>query len=189
MATAMSSHLNLGLRHIFPVYPFLFVFIGVAAADAFARFPGFATWILPILALGLAAETYFAYPDFLPFFNVAAGGARGGLRLLSDSNLDWGQDLPDLAQWQSQHPDCQLYLCYFGTVDPHYYKVHYINLPGSAAPPDQLRPNALPPVFAISATQLQGTYLTARNRDEYDKYRLRQPIAVLGGSIYLYEGK
>jgi hypothetical protein len=187
MATVMPSHVDLGLRYIFPVYPFLFVFLGVAAADAFARIPRIAAWIVPILALGLAVETFFAYPDFLPFFNVAAGGAGGGVRLLSDSNLDWGQDLPALHDWQKDHPDQQLLLCYFGSADPRYYGIHYLGLPGSLAQPDQLQLTGQPRVFAISATHLQGTYLATALRNEYDKHRQRRPIAVLGGSIYLYD--
>ena len=74
MAVAMRSHLNIGLRHIFPVYPFLFVFLGVIAAQCFARHPKITCWIVSLLFLGLACETWSAYPNYLPFFNVAAGG-------------------------------------------------------------------------------------------------------------------
>jgi hypothetical protein len=190
MAMAMSSHVNLGLRLIFPVYPFLFVFLGVAAADAFARVPRTAAWIVPILALGLAVETFFAYPDFLPFFNVAAGGARGGVRLLGDSNLDWGQDLPALRDWQKLHPDRQLALCYFGTADPRYYGIHYVNLPGSQAPQDLPLSDHDPAIVAISATTLQGLEMPSAIHRRYQLFlRGRQPIAILGGSIYLYEGR
>jgi len=188
MIVAMRSHLDLGIRHVLPVYPFLFIFLGVVAADAWKRFGQPAAWIISILILGLALETYGAYPNYIPFFNVAAGGYRGGVRLLGDSNIDWGQDLPDLADWQVHHPDRQLWLCYFGTVDPLYYGIHYINLPGSDAPPDQFGPNGLPPVFAISATAFGGQHLRPEQRAVYDRFRSAQPLAILGGSIWLYDG-
>jgi hypothetical protein len=186
-AAVMSSNLNLGLRHIFPIYPFLFIFIGVVAARAWRRKPAATTALASVFLLGVIAETAFAYPDYIPFFNIAAGGSRGGLYLLGDSNLDWGQDLPDLSQWQKHHPDKQLYLCYFGGADPRYYGVRYINALGSFAPPNQKSPLNLPPVLAISATNLQGIYESPEIRNFFAPLLKQKPIAVLGGSIYLYD--
>jgi hypothetical protein len=185
-AAAMCTPLNLGLRHILPVYPYLFILLGVMAAFAARRRPGITALLVCILALGVAAETYCAYPDFIPFFNIAAGGSRGGLELLSDSNLDWGQDLPALAAWQRSHPDRQLLLSYFGSADPRYYGIHYIEIPGDIFPhPDQVAPSNFPRVYAISATNLQGTYLpdTLNLKWLHD----RRPLAILGGSIYLFD--
>lgn len=84
-------------------------------------------------------ETLAGYPDYLAFFNLPSGGSRGGLSLLGDSNLDWGQDLPALADWQRQHPEPTLYLSYSGTADPAAYGIRYINLPGGYpyGPPPQ----------------------------------------------------
>ena len=93
LATAMTSDLNLGIRHILPIYPFLFVILGLTAADGLRRFPRPSTLVISLFLLGLALETYTAYPDFIPFFNVAAGGWENGPRLLGDSNVDWGQGL------------------------------------------------------------------------------------------------
>lgn len=189
---AIRGSFDIGLRHIFPIYPFLFLAAGVAFSKWWAQRPRAAVWIGPALALGLAAESLAAFPNFIPFFNLAAGGARGGLDLLSDSNIDWGQDLPLLAQWQRHHEQTPLYLCYFGTAPPPYYGIHYINLAGSYAP-DTPGSEAFregkpltPGVIAISATQLQGTYLPPVLRDGYRPLQHQTPIAVLGGSIYLY---
>jgi hypothetical protein len=187
LAAAMASPLDLGLRHVLPVYPYLFILLGVMAAMAARRFPRATAAIVCLVGLGLATETYCAYPDFIPFFNIAAGGARGGLELLSDSNLDWGQDLPALAAWQRQHSDRQLYLSYFGTADPRYYGIYYVEIPGTLpAHPDQTTPQNLPKAYAISATTLQGTYLDLSQSDQLKWYRSHQPTAVLGGSIYVY---
>jgi hypothetical protein len=190
MLAAIISGFNLGLRNILFIYPFLFVFLGVAAAFLYARAPSIAIAIIAIFTLGLAIETFSAFPDFIPFFNVAAGSSRGGLRLLSDSNLDWGQDLPDLKTWLDAHPDENLCLCYFGAADPRVYGIHYLNLPYSMAPDDLPIPRKLPHplALAISATALQGMTMTS---EEYHTYQQllaeKKPIAVLGGSIYLYQ--
>ena len=188
MAMAMRSNLNIGLRHIFPVYPFLFVFLGVIAAQSFNRRPKLTCWIVSLLFLGLACETWAAYPNYIPFFNVAAGGSRGGLGLLSDSNIDWGQDLPALAHWQREHEDRQLFFCEFGLPDPRYYGLHYIEMTGSQlSQPDETVPSGLPEVYAISAVQLQGPYSTPYEIGIYSRFLKEKPLEVLNGTIYLYD--
>jgi hypothetical protein len=64
-------------------------------------------------------------PQYLAYFNELTGGPAGGNRVLADSNLDWGQDLPRLAAWQRRHPEAApLSFSYFGTSDPVRYGVH-----------------------------------------------------------------
>lgn len=185
--SAMAGNLDLGLRYVLPLYPFLYILIGLAVAWSLARWRTSARAVCLSLAVGLVAESLAAFPDYIPFFNVAVGGSRGGLKLLGDSNLDWGQDLPALAAWQQANPGRRLYLCYFGMADPASYGIQYVNLPGGFAygPTPEL-PSA-PGVIAISATNLQGIFLTEEYRQTYALLREAQPLAVLGGSIYLFE--
>jgi hypothetical protein len=182
---ALTAAVNVGLRHLFPVFPFLDVFIGIAAARTW-RSGGGGKWLVGILAAALAVETLAAYPDFISFFNIACGGERGGLALLGDSNLDWGQDLPLLAQWQRQHPEEKLYLDYFGTCDPAAYGIKYTNVPGGYVygPPPQ--PPSAPGIAAVSATKLQRLFVIDPKRDFATQFEHAQPIDVLGGSIYLF---
>jgi len=183
---AMGGNLNLGLRHVLCAYPFLFVAAGVVAAKWWRMRPSSFGPVLATLGIALAAESGLAYPDFIPFFNSFAGGSRDGLRLLGDSNLDWGQDLPALAQWQRKHPEIRLYLAYFGVADPAYYQIDYINMPQGYpyGPPIELPDK--PGVIAISATTLQGIYLPPDWYLYYTELRQAQPLEVLHGSIYLF---
>lgn len=179
LTVAMCSHLNIGFRHVLPVYPPLFVLAGWMWARRAPKLTRPLRLAIPLLLLlALSAETIWACPDFIPFFNVACGGNRGGIRLLGDSNLDWGQDLPQLAQWQREHPQVPLYLQYFGTPNPAYYHIRWLD-PQSPAPRQA-------GVLAISATYLQGLYLDDQQRKLFQPLLNRQPMAVLGGSIYLY---
>jgi hypothetical protein len=185
--SALRTHLNIGLRHILPVYPFLSIAVGVMAAMALRRWPRYTAIVLAGLALCLVLETSGAYPDYIPYFNEACG-ARGGLALLGDSNLDWGQELFALADWMRAHPDRQLYFCSFGMADPKYYQLHYIMLPGSLSGfPDQTRPNHGYPVIALSPTALQGQFLPFTEYGLYAPYRHAKPIAVRGGALYLFD--
>jgi hypothetical protein len=190
-AFALTSHLNIGVRHMLPIYPFLFLIVGRFASHAATTLASSRRKLVyalgAVLACGLLAETLGAYPNFIPFFNLPSGGARGGLRLLSDSNLDWGQDLPLLAEWQSRHPNERLYLCYFGSVDPPFYGIRYLNLPNGHSIDRPAHLPTAPGVIAISASKLQGMYVDPDVRPFYDGLRARPPREVLGGSIYLYD--
>jgi hypothetical protein len=186
MLAAMHSGLDIGIRHILPVYPFLYIFLGIAVGRAAAKFGKPVKIILVVLFFGLAAETFAAFPDYIPFFNVAVGGYRGGARLRGDSNLDWGQELPDIARWQAKHTGYQLMLYYWGSGDPRYYGIHYARLPESFAPPDQRRPTGQKPYWAISVVALQGSALHPKEYAFYAPFRVRKPTEILGGCIYLY---
>jgi hypothetical protein len=91
--SAMLGNLSIGIRHILPVIPLLYLFIAVVLVEA--RLSG----LLGALALVGCIETARIHPDYLAFFNMAAGGPDRGQRFLLDSNLDWGQDVKRLAEW------------------------------------------------------------------------------------------
>jgi hypothetical protein len=184
LAAAMSQNLNLGLRHVLPIYPLLFAAAGLGVSRIWEWRKAWAIAFGVAIIGGLAIESCCAFPDYIPFFNVMAGGSRGGLRLLSDSNLDWGQDLPLLAAWQRKHPGTKLYLAYFGAAEPAWFGVHATNLVDGFASP---QPINSPGVIAISATVLQGTYSPLRENGPYWSVLWKfKPFEVLGGSIYLF---
>ena len=184
---SISSNLNIGLRHVLPVYPWLFMGVAMAAAWAWRWRRSVAAVAAGVLAMGLAVESFAISPDYLTFFNVAAGGQRGGLHRLGDSNLDWGQDLPALAEWQKRNPDVPLYLSYFGMVDPAFYKIRYLNMPGGYI----LNPQVFAPprdgVLAVSATNLQCVYMAPPFVADYERLRAMEPTEILGGTIYVYD--
>jgi hypothetical protein len=182
----IASSPDQGLRYLLPAYPFLYLLIAVAAARLWERFGSARIAIVAALVV-LAIETLSAFPNFIPYFNLAAGGSRGGLRILGDSNLDWGQGLAELARWRAQHNDRQLYLCYFGAVDPAFYGIDCRYFPGSF--PGDRSPSPLQAhcYVAVSATHLQGIYLPPRLREFYASLAQRAPMAVIAGSIYVYE--
>jgi hypothetical protein len=199
-AAAVLSRLNIGLRHLSPVYPFLLTGIGLLAAWLWRSLP---PRVGPAVVVGafvlLAAEVVPHRLQYIQFFNLAAGGSRGGLRLLSDSNLDWGQDLFRLIDWQKRNPTERLYVIYFGPTDLRAAGLRCLNAPGSWAPRPPQPPPPPPPrpphpqsrptpgsVLAISATHLQGTHYLSGLRKEVTAWQKQQPLEVLGGTIYLY---
>jgi hypothetical protein len=198
MVVAMVSRFNIGYRHILPMLPFAYVLLGGVPSELTRLLGARRTAVVVVGAcVLLAAETLTARPFFLPFFNVVAERSRGGLDLLSDSNLDWGQALPALRRWMDDQHVTRMNLCYFGTADPAAYGLRVVPLAGSNVPnvvevdgagtialPE--RPPELPGYVAISATHLQGTYLSPELREHYAFLRKKQPVAVPGRAIYVY---
>jgi hypothetical protein len=187
--TAMMSNFNLGIRHVLPLLPFLHLACGIIVSRMLWRWGTIGALLAAGLGMALAIESCSAWPGYISFFNAPAGGWRGGVFKLSDSNLDWGQDLKLLADWQKAHPDKNLYLCYFGTADPDYYRIKRVELWGGYDLSQQIIPGAeMPPgIIAMSATRLQGTYMTPQQRDLYSPLHKCEPREILGGTIYLYD--
>jgi hypothetical protein len=182
---AITSNLNHGERHLLPLYPMLAIGVGIIAARSMRLRPVATRIICCVLAVGLAVETLARFPNYIAFFNAPSHPWR--LHLLGDSNLDWGQDLPLLAQWQEQHPGPPLYLAYFGSVNPQLYGIRYHNLPGGyvfGPPPEPIRG---PCVIAISATIRQQIHGPPAMHAWQRILRDQQPREVLGGTIYLYD--
>lgn len=184
LGAAMVSNLNIGLRHILPIYPFFLLVAGCAFAAALRRARALAVVLVLLLA---AVESFSIRPDYLAFFNVAAGGPDRGDAILVDSNLDWGQDLPGLATWMRDHDVEHVNLSYFGTADPEAYGIRCTYLPGSpffAA--ERVAPPRLPGYLAVSVTNLRGVYLNEAGRRLYAPLLDQEPVATIGHSIRIY---
>lgn len=181
-----NSRLNIGLRHFSPMYPFLLTGIALLVAHVWRVTPRRVHLPASLaLLLLLAIEVVPHRLSYIQFFNVAAGGPLGGFKLLSDSNLDWGQDLHRLIAWQRENPHERLYIIYFGPTDLAAAGLRAINAPGSWAPGPQLSPTP-GSVLAISASHLQGTHYLQALRREVTAWQRLTPLAVPGGTIYLF---
>jgi 4-amino-4-deoxy-L-arabinose transferase-like glycosyltransferase len=187
---SMSRSINIGHRHLLPVYPFVLVIAGRVAALAFgpAEKPRTPALAVGALCLWQAVATAAAFPHYLAYFNELAGGSRNGWRLLVDSNLDWGQGLKGLREWMSRSGVPRVKLAYFGTADVKYYGVSAERLPGYQPPPPatiahEVRPGDL---VAVSATLLQGLYVDDRMLPLVERLRKLPPLAVIGHSIFIY---
>jgi len=181
-ATAIPTTLNIGYRHILPIYPVLYILAGAAALlpALGQRRSGL---VLAILCGLFAAESLFAWPNYIAYFNPLMPRGRAHEHLV-DSNLDWGQDLPGLARWlQAYNAGPQrepVYLCYFGNGWPPYEGIEAIALP--PPPNDGLEHPFVPGLYCISATQLVAVNEEASGRWNQQYEKLYQTLrAALAG--------
>jgi hypothetical protein len=184
-ALASYSRVDIGVRVVLPVLPFLYL---VAAGLATPACCCFVRWLVLALSLvwcGLIAQQ--ANPHDLAYFNELAGGSRNGVKYLADSNLDWGQSLPALKEWMNAAGVDVIYLAYFGTDRPEVYGIRFQLLPcyGRVGPPggETVPLNAPRHVLALSANHLNGLFVN----DAYAWLRDRTPVAIIDGSIYVFD--
>jgi hypothetical protein len=185
-AVAMTSGINLGLRHLLPIYPFVLLLASAAIAALLARGRRGQLAVAAILGV-LALEFGTSYPHNLAFFNQLVGGPENGFRYLTDSNVAWGQNLKPLKAWMHANGVEHINLAYFGQADPDYYMIDATYLPGapSFAQPRVGRPQ-LPGYVAISPTVLSGVYLQPRWRLFYAAFNDLEPVAIVGNSMRIY---
>jgi 4-amino-4-deoxy-L-arabinose transferase-like glycosyltransferase len=181
-AFSLTSKLNIGHRHILPTYPVIFILLGGLAAPGVLS--GWGRVVLPCcLLLGQLIASVRIAPHYLAFFNSLAGGPANGWRLLVDSSLDWGQDLPRLRTWLEKNAGAEpVYLSYFGSGEPDYYGIRARRLPfvngfKQQQPYIRLEPG----IYAISATMLVDVYSPTRGpwtleyEKEYQQLRALEP--------------
>jgi hypothetical protein len=185
LAIASGEGMQLGVRYILAILPFLFLIAGASAnlLGGLVKSPRLAFCGMAFLC----AVSLRHQPHQIAYFNELAGGPRGGRYHLLDSNLDWGQDLAQVKRtMQAQQLD-HIGLAYFGTVPPQVLGIDY-ELPPSWQP----RPGR----YAVSVNYVMGRPHVVTQGDgssrstdfqEWGYFRFFTPERTLGGSIDLYD--
>jgi hypothetical protein len=97
MVIPMYSGINIGVRHVLPAIPLLYLFVVLTLGRTKLAFA-------PVLLLiATFIRILLMHPDYLAFFNSLGGGPDQGERFLLDSNLDWGQDQARAARWLQEN--------------------------------------------------------------------------------------
>lgn len=129
LSISVFSHLNIGIRHLLPIMPFVYMVTAALLSEVTLRLRhtnnrrGFMIWSASI-ALGLtygAVSSWSSWPGYLAYFNELAGGKKHGSAVAIDSNCDWGTDLERLRQYVERHHLNDIYVAYFGSISPHTY--------------------------------------------------------------------
>jgi tetratricopeptide (TPR) repeat protein len=189
---AVWSRMNIGLRHVLPIYPFLFVLAGGTAAKLWQSKSKILHGVPLAAGVWLVLSVLIAWPNYLSFFNELIGGSRNGYKVLLDSNLDWGQDLKGLKRWMGERGVPQIQFLYFGIYNaavPRYYGINAIFLPGSWVGTNDLYPDnkALPNYLALSVNHLYGFFRRTGDDEFVKPFRKLQPFAKIEESIWIYK--
>ena len=189
------SSINIGVRYYLPAYPFFFILAGAMLDDLLrdpqARRRALAA-ALAVVSFGWAgAEAARAYPDHMTYMNQLASDAPHWW-YLSDSNVEWGDDVRDLALYLRGRGETRVGGAMLGWQLLELYGVEQTAVfvpPGEGV--EETR------YVAVGASLLNGSTvpkefeegweLTEYERVNYfEDYRRRTPEKIFGGSIYLY---
>jgi len=171
-AFALNAKFNIGERHILPLYPFALLL--AAGIWERARASNLAKGVVILLLCLNAADALRYAPDYLAYFNVFVR-PQNRWRLLTDSNLDWGQGLIALRNYQQQHPNEPFHLAYFGSIDPALYGIQAAPLP-----PHEPTKGTL----VVSPTLLSGQTLS--DLDTYHWLWPYEPQNIIDHALWLY---
>jgi hypothetical protein len=175
---------QIGIRYILPVYPFLFVYAsGVVASPLFRRRG--VRWAVGALGVWLVASSLRSYPDYIPYFNEAAGGPSHGIEWLDDSNVDWGQDLIRLRAYLASRGITDARITGMAAYDPSLY-----GIPGEYLPPHTAvgllsNPDPPPGIYAVSVHLLNRAKLAPNLA--VDPLKDLRPVAVLGHTLWVFD--
>jgi len=107
------ARIDLGVRHILPIYPLLAIVGGYEVTVLF-RHSRFAAVAAAMLVAWVVVDSWRAHPDYLAHFNEFAGSHPE--QILCESDLDWGQDLHRLSLRLKERGIQEFSIAYFGTA-------------------------------------------------------------------------
>ncbi len=170
---------NYGIRYILVCFPFLFILSGIIVH--YLR----NIWIkaaLVVLLVWHVVGLMMITPNYLTYFNEIAGGPRGGIKILADSNLDWGQQLKELKRYMMDKGIKEVALSYTGPVDPEVYGIHW----------KPLRLGKTRGIAAVSANHLVGFFYPldgffGSGIQDFTPLIKLNPEAVIANSMYIYD--
>jgi Dolichyl-phosphate-mannose-protein mannosyltransferase len=192
LAVAMSSRMNIGMRHILPMYPFLTVLVAGAAWTLIQRNRRW-TYAVAVLVVFQIVTSLHAFPVYIPYANELWGGPSQTYKLLSDSNSDWGEQLKATKKYLDQRGVKDCWFVYFdeGVADYTYYGIPCKALPTSDAmwvnekfyPPAEIDGPVL-----ISAANLSGFEYGPGELNPYEQFKSLTPTAVIAREVFVYDG-
>ena len=159
LGMAMRGEMNIGVRHVLPIFPMLAIVAGATLGPRLGRSSAGRLAIAGVLVWQAACIARI-HPDYLCHINEIAVGPEFAYNVVADSNLDWGQDVPKLADYCRDHPDERIVLGYFGADLPSAYGIRAEQMPFRRLDPGlkTAPPDPPPGTYIVSATYLQGLY-------------------------------
>ena len=183
LAIAVAGHLDLGLRYVLPIYPFLYAAMAIGLSSIAGH--RIASAIVVILLAWHVAENLAAHPCYISYFNELIGSKRNADKFLIDSNLDWGQDLRRLDVWCRENRVSQITVHYFGGADVPYEIRSARPIIWSAPGPEPLPKG----YFALSRHLYRVSFAPRTWPVDYETYLAANHaryVTTVGGSMNVY---
>lgn len=178
LLVCMSSQINIGVRHILPIYPLFAIIGGVGACSLWKKLKHAGATVVVVLLCWQLVSSVRAHPDYLAYFNEFAG--QHPERILVDSDLDWGQDLLRLSALLQQKHIENLSIAYAGSPDLDFHQFGILAF-------RELNPHQPTTGWiAISLLRLKAGGFGFPS-DSFSWLEAYHPVCLVGRSILLYD--
>ena len=190
--TAIVFGMNIGSRHLLPFYGFLFILAGAGAAALAASSR---RWLLAcaVLVAAHVVSSMAVYPNFMAYANEAFGGPAKLPMLLSDANIEWGQQLFEVKKWQDRHPNEECWFAYFvyPLVLPETYGIRCHHLPNAGTGwggEPELIPPTVDGAVLLSASNMVACESPDSSMNPYLAFESMKPDEVIDDGVMIFQG-
>ncbi len=191
LAVAMAGPLNIGVRHVLPLFPFAFALAGAGAAWLAQRWRAGAV-VVAALLLWHGVESLRNYPNYVPYANVLWGGPAKTNLYFSDSAADWAQQLKETRRWTDEHHVTECWFAYFAApfLLPSDYGIPCKPLPtlDSMGEEDIDVPPVIHGPVLVSFGDLNGFEFGTKVRNPYQSLFLRTPDDQIAHGVAVFYG-
>lgn len=206
LALTMTSHLNIGVRHLLPMFPFAAItgagFISVVVEFGLKRGRRLGVALAAIALVPGLVIAVSAFPNYLTYFSPLAGGAARGWQTLSDSNVETGQEVKPLASYLKDRGENRVTGIMVGGEFLKFYGIQADDFPGWDVADDSDEDSnddsgeaddehgVTEPIkteyVAIGAWYLSEVDLSDKQKEIIDRYRQQKPEVMVGNSIFVF---
>jgi 4-amino-4-deoxy-L-arabinose transferase-like glycosyltransferase len=188
----MESTINIGVRFYLPAYPFLFIMSGALLAGiSRTRTRKLLGPAIVAVVLGwCAVEVVRTYPNFIPYMNQLAY-SHPHWWYLSDSNVEWGDSMPELASYLHARGETKVRAAMLGAWPLGRYGIDFVDALEPPVQQPETKYTAIGASFLNGSTVPLGPPGSGRETESqrvsyFEEYRHRTPEAIIGNSIYVF---
>jgi hypothetical protein len=187
LASSMAGGMNIGIRHILPVYVFLTVPI---AGTTWALAERSRAWLMAAVLLILqAVSVLHAFPAYVSYSNEVFGGPANTYKYLSDSSAEFGQQLKSVKRYLDARG---VKNCWFAYFNENPVGMASYGIPCTPLYTGEVRSSNTPPVIdgtvLISGTTLSGFETGVGPLNPYHKFQSIKPTAIIDYGVFVYDG-
>ena len=192
LTAAILSGMNIGTRHVLFLYP-LAALLSAAGLTALAQYNRRWMWIGGGLVACHVVSVMAVFPAEMAYGNEAWGGTANTHKYLSDSSVDWAQQLPHVKHWVDAHPGEECWLAYsaYPELRPQAYGIPCHPLP-TAHTEWEILPVDVPETIhgnlLLSADDLEACDWPSDQLNVFERFRWMPMAEQIDHSVFVYHG-
>ncbi|HEY3703800.1 MAG TPA: phospholipid carrier-dependent glycosyltransferase [Terracidiphilus sp.] len=192
LAAAILSGMNIGTRHVLFLYP-LAALLAASGLTALAQHSRRWIWIGGGLVACHVVSALAVFPAEMAYANEAWGGAANTHKYLSDSSVDWAQQLPHVKQWVDAHPGEECWFAYsaYPVLRPQAYGIPCHPLPTAHTAYEILPvevPETIHGYLLLSADDLEACDWPSDQLNIFERFRWMPMAEQIDHGVFVYHG-